>query len=329
MVEVDDDAPADESVPVSRDALRTIVAHLAHLRADYGDVLADLDLVEPTGEYFPDEFALEPAAIQRLARRIMTYAPLSADLEAEVVFVEPEGEGKAGGGCGSGACGPGGKGGGAVTLRPAAETEEGYAIVVSSADVGEPKLLTTTLSRSVGRLVLFEAGEEIEPRDEGVLSELTAVGCGLGGILLNGACVYKKGCGGMRRHQGTFLSVEELALATALFVRVQRKKPAAVRRHLEITQREAFDAALGFVDAQPRLLRTLENDPESLTDGLFELEEAKGFLSRLFTRKPQDELTPESLGRGAAPRSARPRSEEELRRIQETRALVEEALQEP
>lgn len=308
---------------LSDDAVRSIVAHLAHVRAEYGEVLGEVDLVEPNGEYFPDEFKLEPAAIDRLMRRMMTYAPLATDLDVEVVYVEPEGEGGGGGGCGSGACGPG-EGSKHVARGGAVETDDGYAVVLASSDVGEPKLLTASLARSMGRLVLFEAGEEVDPRDEGALSELTAVACGLGVILLNGACVYKKGCGGMRRHQGTFLGVEELALACALFVRVTDRKPGSVRRHLEVTQREAFDLALDWVDGQPRLVRTLTNDPATLEDGVFALEEKKGLLSRLLSRKRDEDEPPLAM---PASRPVRERSAEELRRIAETKALVEEALQ--
>ncbi|MEA2748130.1 MAG: hypothetical protein QOI41_2273, partial [Myxococcales bacterium] len=221
---------------LSQDALRSIVAHLAHLRAEYGEVLENPDLVEPNGEYFPDEFALEPAAIERLMRRMMTYAPLASDLEVQLAFVEPDDEAKAGGGCGSGACAPGDKSK-SVIMSGAVETEDGYAVVLATADVGEPKILTSSLARAMGRLVLFEADEEVDPRVEGALSELTAVACGLGVILLNGASVYKKGCGGVRQHQGTYLGVQELALACALFVRATDRKPGAVRRHLAVTQR--------------------------------------------------------------------------------------------
>jgi hypothetical protein len=309
------------------DAVRSIVAHLAHLRAEYGEVLGDPELVEPNGEYFPDEFKLEPAAIDRLMRRMMTYAPLAADLDVQVVYVEPEDEGAGGGGCGSGACGPGDKSASKQVARGAAvETDDGYAVVLASSDVGEPKLLTASLARSMGRLVLFEAGEEVDPRVEGALSELTAVACGLGVILLNGACVYKKSCGGMRRHQGTFLGVEELALACALFVRVTDRKPGSVRRHLEVTQREAFDVALDWVDGQPKLVRALTNEPSTLEDGVFALEQKKGLLSRLLSRKGEREDEP-PVSLAAASRPVRERSPEELRRIAETKALVEEALQ--
>jgi hypothetical protein len=312
---------------LSEDALRSIVAHLAHVRAEYGEVLGDAELIEPNGEYFPDTFALEPAAVERLMRRMMTYAPLADDLEVQLAFIEPEGEGHGGGGCGSGACGPNDapkqvQKGGAV------ETDDGYAVLLATGDVGEPKLLTASLARSMGRLVLFEADEDVDPRVEGALSELTAVACGLGVILLNGACVYKKGCSGMRRHQGTFLGVEELALACALFVRATEKKANAVRRHLEVTQREAFDLALDWVDGQPKLVRALTAEPASLADGVFALEQKKGLFSRLLSRsEKRDEPSLDSEALPVAPR-AKERSAEELRRIAETKALVEEALQE-
>jgi hypothetical protein len=308
---------------LSEDALRSIVVHLAHLRAEYGEVLENPDLVEPNGDYFPDEFALEPAAVERLMRRMMTYAPLAADLDVQLAFVEPEAEGKAGGGCGSGACGPGDKSQSAISSG-AVETEDGYAVVLATGDVGEPKLLTASLARSMGRLVLFEADEEVDPRVEGALAELTAVACGLGVILLNGSSVYKKGCGGVRQHQGTFLGVQELALACALFVRATDRKPGTVRRHLAVTQREAFDLALDWVDGQPKLVRALTDDPATLADGIFVLEEKKGLLSRLLSRKRDDDMA------DAMPISVKPkeRSEEERRRIAETRALVEEALNE-
>ena len=316
---------------LSDDALRSIVAHLAHLRAEYGDVLGNLDLVEPNGDYFPDAFALEPAAIDRLMRRMMTYAPLASDLEVQVVFVEPDTEGTSGGGCGTGACSPGDKTPGKQVMKGgAAETADGYAVVIASGDVAEPKLLTASLARSMGRLVLFEADEEVDPRVEGALSELTAVACGLGVLLLNGASVYKKGCGGMRQHQGTFLGASELALACALFIRVTDRKPGAVRRHLAVTQREAFDSALDWVDGQPKLVRALMNEPETLADGIFALEEKKGLLSRLLSSSPKERKhddEADALAALSVPRPAKERTEEERRRLAETRALVEEALQ--
>ncbi|MEA2746852.1 MAG: hypothetical protein QOI41_995, partial [Myxococcales bacterium] len=87
-------------------------------------------------------------------------------------------------------------------------------------------------------------------------------------------------------------------------------------------QREAFDIALDWVDGQPKLVRALTKDPASLADGIFSLEEKKGLLSRLLTRKRDDDM-PDAMPISVKPKE---RSEEERRRIAETRALVEEAL---
>lgn len=305
---------------LTEDQIRGIVAHLAHLRAAYGDAFADPDLVEPTGEYFPDEFTLDPEGVDRLLRRMLAYAPISDDVDVGLGFIQPDGE-VSGGGCGSGACGTGGLK--EIARGGAVETEEGYAALVHVQDVGDPTILTTALARSAGRIVLFEADEDVDPRDEGALSELTAIASGLGLLLLNGACVYKKGCGGMKRHQATFLDLEEIALGLALFVRATNKKPGGVRRHLEVTQKEAFDAAMAWVDAQPSLVKALAERPETLEDGVFSFDEKRGFLSRLFAKKEDDELA------SAAAPPPRQRSAEELRRLAEARALVEEALSEP
>lgn len=314
--------PGRMELTLTEDQIRGIVAHLAHLRAAYGEAFADPELVEPNGEYFPDEFTLDPESVERLLRRMLGYAPLSEDLEIGLGFIQPDGE-VSGGGCGSGACGTGGLK--EIARGGAVETEDGYAAIVHVQDVGDPTILTAALARSAGRIVLFEADEEVDPRDEGALSELTAIASGLGLLLLNGACVYKKGCGGMKRHQATFLGLDEIALGLALFVRAAGKKPGVVRRHLEVTQKEAFDTALAWVDGQPSLVKALVEDPESLADGVFAFEEKKGLLSRLFTSKSKNDDELGSIAPSARPRE---RSAEEQRRLAEARALVDEALSE-
>jgi hypothetical protein len=306
-------------LPLDLEKIRAVVARVAHLRAAHGEVFAKPALVEPNGEYFPDEFALEPESIARLWKRMLGYAPISADLDVGLGFIDEDGE-VSGGGCGSGACGTGGLE--EIARGGAVETETGYAALVHVRDVGEPTILTTVLARAAGRIVMFEADEDVDPRDEGAVSELTALASGLGLLLLNGSCVYKKGCGGMKRHQATFLDLEELAFGLALFVRLTGNKPSTVKRHLEVTQREAFDLALAWVDAQPSLVRALTDRPETLVDGVFSLEEKKGFFSRLFGRNDADDLASVSV-------KPRQRSDEELRRLAEAKALVDEALAEP
>ena len=94
------------------------------------------------------------------------------------------------------------------------ELENGYRVVVSATDVGNPDVLSTSLARSVGALVLHEAGEHVGA----VPSEIAAVVCGFGVLLLNGSAVWAKACGGLRMAQATVLPVEEMAVALALFV---------------------------------------------------------------------------------------------------------------
>ena len=305
------------------DAIRAIVGHLAHLRSEYGEVLAEPDLIEPNGDYFPDEFTRDAEGVDAVLRRMLTYAPLSDELDIALGFVEPE-DAKAGGGCGSGACAPG-EGEKLVARGNAVETEDGYGVILNVADAGDPTMMTTSLARSIGRLVLFEADEDVDPREEAALSELTAVACGFGVILLEGSSVYKKGCGGMRQHRATHLSVEELALALALFVRVTETKARVAKRHLSTTQKEAFDAALDWVDAQPKLVARLRDEPDTLADGVFELEAPKGLLARLLSSKPKDDAD-DTIAIRAKERASL-RTEEEKRRIAEARKLVEEALQ--
>jgi hypothetical protein len=312
-------------LPLEEDRIRAIVAHYAHLRADYGEAFASPDLVEPNGTYFPDPFQLEPESIARLLDRMLGYAPVAEGLDVALAF--QENDEASGSGCGAGACGTGGLK--AIQRGGAIETETGYAAVVNVADASDPTILTTVLARAIGRIVLFEADETPKERDEGAIAELTAIASGLGILVLNGACVYKKGCGGMKRHQATFLEVEDVAFAVALFVKAAEKKPSVVRRYLEVTQKEAFDAALSWLDGQPSLVRALVERPEALSDGVFAFEEKKGLFSRFFASIG----APRLRGDGKEPAVFTPtktaRSEEEERRLAEAKALVEQALSEP
>ena len=72
-------------------------------------------------------------------------------------------------------------------------------------------------------------------------------------------------------------------------------------------------------------MKWLTEDPETLEDGVFVLEEKKGLLGKLLAKKRDDDV---DLDMPISKPRATPRSEEELRRIAETKALVEEALQE-
>ncbi len=301
------------------DTLRFIVTSYARVREGFADLLPGAVLLQPTAEHFPDEVEASPEGVRRVLDRVRSYSPLSADLPLELGFVEDEGASK-GGGCGTGACGTGAKAGGDAARGGVVETADGYGVLVHVADASDPTLLVASLCRGVGAVVLAEGEVDVSPKVAGPLSEIACVAMGMGVLLASAACLYKKGCGGMRMHQGTFLGVEELSTLLALYTRVHGVKPSLARAHLETTQREAFDEALRWVDSNDALVEALRDAPHTLSDGVFAIEPTKGLLGRWFKRKaPPVATTP-----AATPR--RKRSPEEERRLAEARALVDEAL---
>jgi hypothetical protein len=296
----------------SDDALRWIVRTYARLRARHGEAFAAPALVQPTGAFFPDEFRLDATSVERLLRRLIGYSPVADDVGIELAFVEPTQE--SGGGCGSSACGPTGSTGASRSVQ---ELEDGYRVFVAANDVPNPDLLTTSLARTVGALVLHEAGEEVDPGDD----EIAGVACGFGVLLASGASVWAKSCGGLRMAQATALSVEELTVALALFVGIHDAKVSDARANLGATQREAFDLALAWVESNPLLLETLRDRPALLETGLFDLEPVRGLVGRWFHKRKLDK----ELRAPAAP-SSTPLSEDKRRRLAEARALVDEVL---
>ncbi len=301
---------------LSPDTFSWLIAQAARLRASHGDVIGVPVLVEPTGEFFPDDFTLDHEGTERLLARLASYTPLDEELPLRVGFEEPEDTGQAGGSCGTGGCGTGGGRGPAARGR-VIPMDQGYGVVVDVRDAGSPVTLTTTLARSVGTLVLAEGGEEVSPDEVGPVSEVCAAALGLGLLLLNGAAVYAKGCGGIKLHRATHLTVEESAATLALFCRVYEHEPRRVKKHLEVTQAEAFDEALAWVDSNPVIVAQLRDTPELLEAGAFELLPPKGLLGRLFTRKADAK---------APPPAKRARTPEEERKIARAKALVDEAL---
>lgn len=307
----------------SEASLRTLVTQIAHSRAEWGEALGDVTFVEPTADYFPDEFALTPDGVETLLERMRSYAPLSEDLPLALAFTE--GEAEAGGSCGTGGCGTGAcqtGDGSEIAGGGMLHTDDGYALVVPVSATKNPVLLTGALARAIGLVVLAEAGEEPEtPAERAALGELAAVSIGLGTLLLGASCVYAKSCGGVKASHGTVLSTEELAWASVMALHANGARASVVRRHLETTQREAFDAATRWLDDRPTLAAQLREAPELLAAGAFDLAPEGGSLLRLWKRKPDALAAP-------APEARRPRSPEEERRLAEARALVDEALAE-
>jgi hypothetical protein len=295
----------------SDDSLRRIVTTMARLRAAHGAAIGEPALVQPTAEFFPDEFRPDVASVGQLLRRMLGYAPLSTELGIELAVLVPEPDHA--GGCGSAACGPGGSGGGAAGVD-VQELENGYRVVVSATDVGNPDVLSTSLARSVGALVLHEAGEHVGA----VQSEIAAVVCGFGVLLLNGSAVWAKACGGLRMAQATVLPVEEMAVALALFVALHGHKVSHARKHLGTTQRDAFDVAQDWVESNPLLIASLRDRPERLESGALDLEPVRGVLGQwLHKRKLEQALR-------ARPVSTPTITAERRRRLEEVSALLDD-----
>lgn len=292
------------------DALRWIVATCARLRAEHGTAIGVPALLLPTAEFFPDEFRQDAPSVSRLLRRMIEYAPLAEGLRVEIEFLEPVHDDR---GCGSAACG---------SSAPSRDSVDalghGYRVRIPLTDVGHPVLLTTSLARSVGALVLHEAGEDVDA----ATSEIAAVVCGFGVLLANGAALCTKGCGGFRIVRATALSVEEMTLALALAVGVYDQKTAVARAHLEPTQREAFGLACDWVDSNPPVVAALRDRPEMLEGGTFEVQPIRSSLGRwLYRRRLQKEM------RAQPPAVTAPAMTAERRRhFEDAKKLVDEVM---
>ena len=293
------------------DSLRTIVRTFAHLRAAHGASIGVPALVQPTAEFFPDVFRPDVPSLRRLLQRMMDHAPLSSELGVELAVLVPEPDHA--GGCGSAACSTGPGGSSSVDV---VELEHGYRVVVSATDVGNADVLSTSLARSVGALVLHEAGEFVSP----AASEIAAVVCGFGVLLLNGSAVWAKSCGGLRMAQATVLAAPEMAVALALFAALHGYRVSQARKHLGATQREAFDVAQDWVESNPLLVASLADCPERLETGRLELEPVRGVLGQWLHKRKLEQMLRATPSNGASAIS-----EERRRRLEEVSALMDEA----
>lgn len=289
----------------------------ARLRAAHGEAIGDPALLQPTGEFFPDEFAPDAPGVGRLFARMLAYAPLASDLPVELAFLTADGEDGHAGGCGSAACGP--RAAGRALAGHVDDSDDRYRVSVAATDVARPVLLASSLARAVGGLVLLEAGEvagDVNP----ATSEMAAAMCGFGVLLAAGSAVWAKSCGGLTMAQATALSVEEAAVVLALFVAVHGHGAADARRHLDATQREAFDHAVEWTESNPLLVESLRDWPALLEGGAFDIEPTRGLLGRWLHKRRLDRDLRAPV---APPRSTL--SEAQRRRLEEARALVEDA----
>lgn len=305
----------------SDDTLKWLISRYAAVLAAAGDAFEGAELVTPTGEHFPDEFKRDADSVVRLVRRMTSYTPLAEDLALQVAFFEgaEEEEGGGCGSCGPTSCAPKKK------VSPATSRVDtirgGYRLSINVADTANPVVLTSTVARCLGAMVLSEA--ELDDVEEiAAESEIVAAASGFGVLTSAASHMYAKSCGGVSVRRSTALSLEESTLMLALFCAVTDNKPSKARAHLEPSQREAFADALDFVSCNPKVVRALREAPETLADGHFAITHEKSLFGRLFGKKSDE---PEF---DAPIKKRPPMTEDEKRRLAEAKALVDEALAE-
>jgi hypothetical protein len=312
--------------------LRAITQRYGDLLARLGGEMGTRPLVLPNGECFPDAFTADEASAQRLIRRMQHHAGLEdVPLDAHIV---DDGSTPASSSCSSGACGvPTERLGEAPRL---VDHGDRWTLNVPAAELKAPVVLTTMAARALGRVFLVETADGAgvpEPVD--VTADLAAVTLGFGPLLLQGAYIYSKSCGGPSVGQATRLGVSELAVATALFIALGRHAPRKALKELDTTQRAALDGAIDWAQSNDALVELLRKDPARVARGEFTLSDPRPWLLRVLGKKkgpssadlPEDfsvadlETLAAQVGPTAAPK---PRRADPKR--DELRALVSEAL---
>jgi hypothetical protein len=297
------------------ETLRWVVRIYAQIRSARKRTVDIPRLVQPDSEFFPDEFHHDMTGLERLLDRMAGYAPIGDHVNFVIGLLDQE-EGEA---CGTGAaCGCSHDDGPSERSGRVEASPGGYRVWLRPKDAGRPETLTTVLARAIGAVVLEESAIEADDQR----SELAAVANGFGVLLMNGAAVWGKSCGGLRMTRATALTVEELAVALALFGGLHGTPPSRIRKHLGTTQRAAFDVAHEWVESNPMMIEALRDRPGILEGGMFDLEPVRGVIGRwLHRRQLQRELKAVP-----AQRSDSSMTEDKRRRLREARALVDEVM---
>jgi hypothetical protein len=263
--------------------LRELVQRYGSLVERFGADIGERPMVLPNGEFFPDVFRGDLPSVGRLLRRMQQHAGMS-DVPIAVGVVDPEAGEEA---CGSGGCGSCAAPGVApqVTAARLVDLGDGWRVNIAPSEAGNPVVLTAALARALGHVFLLEETSAQRPIEEPleVSVELTTVALGLGTLLLSGAYLYQKSCGGPNVACLTALSLGELSVAFALFAKHQGHSLRRARAELDLTQREQLNEAETWLLSNPRVSQLLERDPLRLALGDFELSAPKSWAMRLLS----------------------------------------------
>ncbi|APR87406.1 hypothetical protein A7982_12755 [Minicystis rosea] len=292
-------------------------------------------LILPTGEFFPDRFDGSPQSVAALMSRVQDHAGLT-DLEVEVTLVTPEGEAQTVS-CSSGACGGGGK----IDTRldrVARHADGGYTVTLSTGEVKNPVVLTTTLVRAVATMFMIEAdayaGTPLGEREP--LTDLAAVLLGFGVLMSNGSYIYMKGCSGVQVHAATKMPADEIALALGIFCRLHDVPERTAAKHLELTPSEHFDESYAWASSNHALMKMLRKSPASVRAGEYTLQPARSWLARVLGvgAKKRPKTTDEELAelerdvKAAGGVGRKAMDPARAKKLAELKALVDESLEE-
>jgi hypothetical protein len=289
----------------------------ARLLSSAREEIGERPLVLPNKDSFPDRFTPDARGLATLVGCMLRHAGLD-DVPVITRVVEetpPEGPH---GACSSGCQVPAAAS--AATPR-LAEGDTGWTLNVPAHELGHPVVLTTMIARALGHVILVEAlptGTRVEPPAD-LTADYAAVALGFGPLLLEGAYVYSKSCGGPQVVQVTSAALAELAWATALFIEMRRHSGRRALAELGVTQQAALREELEWARSNETLVERLVRDPERVALGDYTLREPRPWLLRVLGGKPKDAPR--------APTAVRPRQAAPLDPAHaELRALVDEAL---
>lgn len=264
--------------------LRELVQRYASLTERFGADIGRRPMVLPNGRFFPDAFHGDLPSVTRLLRRMQEHAGM-ADIPIEIGVVDPDADKSEA--CGSGGCGSCATPnvGPEVAAARLVDLGDGWRVNIAPAEARSAVALTAALARSLGHIFLLEETSVERPIEEPVelTVELTTVALGLGTLLLNGAYVYSKSCGGPNVACLTALGLGELSVAFALFCQYGGHSMRRARAELEVTQREQLSEAETWVLSNPHVTNLLVTDPLRLVLGDFELSAPKSWMARLFS----------------------------------------------
>lgn len=305
-------------------ALRpAIVERHARLLATFGREIGKRPLVLPDGEFFPDRYTADAGSAAALVDRMLEHAGLSdVPLQTRVVQ-EQEPEAPHGGSCSSGCEVPVAL---AASVPRLVDDGEGWTLNIPHYELAHPVVLTAMVARALGHVLLVEAlptGGRVEAPVE-LTADYASVALGFGPLLLEGAYIYSKGCGGPKVASVTSASLGELALLCALFIESGGHSARRALAALGTTQRSVLSEAHSWAKSNARLVKALRDDPERVAQGGFKLENDQPWLFRVLKRGQSEEELPLDFAAPAVTSPARQKLADPAHA--ELKSLVDEAL---